>query len=277
VAGLPTGDDRGVSDEVEPVTREAPDYTGPTMMTQRWCDITFQHWAVPPDAVAPLLPPGVHPDVHDGETYVGLVPFRMVGAGVLRGPSIPYLGTFPETNVRLYTVDERGVRGIVFRSLDASRLAVVAGARAAFGLPYRWSSMDIADAEGDAAERSSTQVGRTRTYVTHRPHASRVRVRVGEPMASGPLEDFLTARWGLHERHLGVDWYVPNVHAPWPLHAAEVLELDDDLVAAAGFGDLAGRAPDHVASSPGVSVRFGFPRPWRRPRPVARLLAGIAR
>ena len=48
-------------------------------------------------------------------------------------------------------------------------------------------------------------------------------------------------------------------------------------VAAAGFPDLAGRAPDHVASSPGVSVRFGFPRPWRRPRPVARLLAGISR
>lgn len=258
MALLRSGD---VRDVTEPVTREAPGYRGPTMMTQRWCDVAFLHWAVAPELVAPFLPPGVHPDVHDGVTWVGLVPFRMVGAGVLRGPSIPWFGTFPETNVRLYTVDERGVRGIVFRSLDASRLAVVAGARAAFGLPYRWASMTVADA------------GAERTYATWRPHPGWVRVRVGEPMSSGPLEDFLTARWGLHERHLGVDWFVPNVHEPWPLHHAELLELDDTLVAAAGFPDLAARPPDHVAASPGVSVRFGFPRPWRPPWRRPRLAA----
>jgi uncharacterized protein len=251
----PSGDESGVTDPVtEPVTREAPGYRGPTMMTQRWAEVAFLHWAVAPGLVAPMLPPGVRPDVRDGVTWVGLVPFRMVGAGVLRGPSIPWLGTFPETNVRLYTVDRRGVRGIVFRSLDATRLAVVAGARAAFGLPYRWASMSITDS------------GVQRTYATWRPHPGWVRVRVGEPMPSGPLEEFLTARWGLHERHLGVDWYVPNVHEPWPLHRAELLELDDTLLAAAGFPDLAARPPDHVAASPGVSVRFGFPRPWRRPR-----------
>ncbi|MEJ2864645.1 YqjF family protein [Actinomycetospora flava] len=235
----------------EPVTREAPGYRGPTMMTQRWLDVAFLHWAVDPALVAPLLPPGVRPDVHDGVTYVGLVPFRMVGAGVLRGPAVPWLGTFAETNVRLYTVDERGVRGIVFRSLDASRLAVVAGARAAFGLPYRWASMQVGDEAGG------------RTYVTRRPHRSRVRIRPRGVREPGPLEDFLTARWGLHERHLGVDWYVPNVHEPWPLHRADLLELDDTLVAAAGFPGLAQRPPDHVAWSPGVSVRFGFPRPRR--------------
>ena len=49
------------------------------------------------------------------------------------------------------------------------------------------------------------------------------------------------------------------LHVPVP-------ELDDTLVAAAGFPDLAARPPDHVAASPGVSVRFGVPRPWRRPR-----------
>jgi uncharacterized protein YqjF (DUF2071 family) len=270
VALRPSGDAGGVTRALtQPVTREAPGYRGPTMMTQRWCDVAFLHWAVAPDLVAPLLPPGVHPDVRDGVTWVGLVPFRMVGAGVLRGPSIPWLGTFPETNVRLYTVDDRGVRGIVFRSLDATRLAVVAGARAAFGLPYRWASMTITDSGAD------------RTYATWRPHPGWVRVRVGEPMASGAdhradhgagtagsgsLAEFLTARWGLHERHLGIDWYVPNVHEPWPLHHAELLELDDTLLAAAGFPDLAARPPDHVAASPGVSVRFGFPRPWRRPR-----------
>lgn len=99
-----------------------------------------------------MLPRGVRPDVIDGATYVRLVPFRMVGAGVARGPAVPRLGAFLETNVRLYTVDDAGRRGIVFRSLDASRPGVVLGARAGFGLPYRWARMR----SRPATARSST-------------------------------------------------------------------------------------------------------------------------
>ena len=56
------------------------------MLTQAWRDLTFLHWAVDPAEVAPLLPPGIRPDVHEGRTYVGLVPFRMVGVTGL-GPA----------------------------------------------------------------------------------------------------------------------------------------------------------------------------------------------
>ncbi len=65
----------------------------------------------------------------------------MVDAGVARGPGVPWAGTFLETNVRLYSVDRTGRRGIVFLSLDSDRALVVAGARAVFGLPYRWARM----------------------------------------------------------------------------------------------------------------------------------------
>lgn len=237
----------------EPITREAPGVPGPTMMTQAWRDAAFLHWALDPDEVAPMLPPGVHPDVHEGRTYVGLIPFRMVGAGVGRGPSLPVLGTFLETNVRVYTVDDAGRRGIVFRSLDATRAAVVAGARLAFGLPYRWARMGIDDV--------TTPAGRTVTYRMTRPHWSVVTVRPGERIVDpDPLVDFLTARWALHERHAGAGLYVPNEHEPWPLHRAELVTLDDDLVAAAGFGGPARRAPDSVLFSPGVHVRFGLPQ-----------------
>ena len=88
------------------------------------------------------MPPGVRPDTLDGRTYVGLVPVpdgrrrpRDACAGV------PYLGTFLETNVRLYSVDETGRRGVVFLSLDTDRLPIALGARAAFGVPYRWARM----------------------------------------------------------------------------------------------------------------------------------------
>ena len=57
-----------------------------------------------------------------------------------------------------------------------------------------------------------------------------------------------------------------NRHDPWPVHDAEVLELDDGLRASVGLGELAGRDPDHVAFSPGVHTEFSFPSDARRPR-----------
>lgn len=260
---------------VEPVG-PAPPLRGPVVMGQAWRDLTFLHWALPPERVAPLLPPGAVPDVLDGVTYVGLIPFRMVGAGLGRGPGVPWAGTFLETNVRLYSVDATGRRGIVFRTLECSRLAVVAVARASFGLPYRWSRMafDARPAAGaGAAAGAPDAAGRRVAYLTRgrgrRAHLrSQVVVEVGGdlPASDVRLARFLSARWGLHEQHLGRTWYVPNEHPEWPLRAARVLALEDDLVADAGFPGLAGRPPDQVAFSPGVVTRFGLPGSADRPR-----------
>ncbi len=243
----------------EPVTARPPALAPPRLMRQRWRDVAFLHWAVDPDAVARFFPPGVRPDVLDGRTYVGLVPFRMVGAGFGAGPAVPWAGTFLETNVRLYSVDDTGRRGVVFLSLDTDRAVVVAGARAAFGLPYRWARMSFR-ADGDERRYAA------RLRWPGVRAASRVAVRPSGPAVDGPLERFLTARWGLHVAYLGRTWYVPNAHPPWPLRAAELLTLDDGLVAAAGLGGLARRPPDHVAFSDGVAVEFGLPTPAARPR-----------
>lgn len=115
--------------EPEPITALAPRAAGRTVFTQRWSELAFLHWAVPPERVAHLLPTGTRPDTLDGATYVGLIPFWMQGIGFLGGPGLPWVGSFHETNVRLYSVDEQGRRGVVFLSLDASRLAPVLAAR----------------------------------------------------------------------------------------------------------------------------------------------------
>ena len=67
-----------------------------------------------------------------------MIGFRMVGAGLGGGRPVPYFGSFTEINVRLYSREEDGTRGVVFVTLDASRLAVVLAARAG-GIPYVWS------------------------------------------------------------------------------------------------------------------------------------------
>jgi len=56
----------------QPITRTAPPLEGRSIASQRWSDLTFLHWRVEPDRVAPLLPAGVRPDEHDGSTWVGL-------------------------------------------------------------------------------------------------------------------------------------------------------------------------------------------------------------
>jgi uncharacterized protein YqjF (DUF2071 family) len=195
-------------------------------------------------------------------TYVGLVPFRMVDAGVSRGPGVPWAGTFLETNVRLYSVDDTGRRGIVFLSLDTDRSVVVAGARLVFGLPYRWSRMRHRVRQDDVHD----YVSQLRWPGRHA--SSRVVVRAGAPRPSTTLDTFLSARWGLHVRWYGRTLYVPNTHGAWPLRDAEVLTLDDQLLSSVGLGELAGRPPDHVAFSDGVHTEFGLPGDARRPRRV---------
>jgi uncharacterized protein YqjF (DUF2071 family) len=238
----------------EPVDAVAAALSRPQIMHQRWLDIAFLHWRVDPDLVAPLLPRGTVPDVVDGSSWAGLIPFRMVGAGLGRTPSVPWLGTFAETNVRLYSVDGDGRRAVVFRSLEASRLAVVLGARAGFGLPYMWARMRVRETAG------TFEYTTRRRWPGPRGVGARIVVRPGEALAApDPLADFLTARWAVHTRWTGRLLHVPNEHPSWPLHHATLEHLDDGLLAAAGLPGLAERPPDSVLWSPGVRTVFGLP------------------
>ncbi|GAB2941553.1 DUF2071 domain-containing protein [Micromonospora polyrhachis] len=240
---------------VEPVTTGPPRPIRPALLGQRWDHLAFLHWPVEPETVQPFLPAGTRPDTVDGISYVGLIAFRMVGVGLPVGPGLPYLGTFAETNVRLYSVDDEGRRGVVFRSLDAARLPFVLAAQAGLRLPYKWSAMRL-DRAGDRYTYRCR-----RRWPNGRGATSRLEIRagarIGEPT---PLEHFLTARWGLHVRAYGRTLYLPNEHPPWPLHQAELLELDDQLVSTAGLPSPPG-PPVSVLFSPGVPVRFGRPVP----------------
>ncbi|WBQ02616.1 YqjF family protein [Kribbella sp. CA-293567] len=229
---------------LEEISPRAPELLRPRILRQAWRDLSFIHWAVEPAAVARYFPPGTRPDTFEGRTYVGLVPFRMV-----------MFGSLLETNVRLYSVDGTGRRGVIFLSLDATRLSLVAGARGTLGIPYRWAQMQH-HVEGNQHIYVTSALRWPRLTA-----GSTIQVRVGDQLEPGPLEHFLTARWGLHLTRAGRTWYMPNEHPSWVLRHAELEHFEDrGLLASVGLGELSARPPDHVAFSAGVTTLFGLPR-----------------
>lgn len=239
---------------IEPVTPNAARPVQRALLTQSWLDLTFLHWAVAPDVVQPFLPTGTQADVIDGQTYIGLIAFRMYRIGWLGLPGMPWVGTFPETNVRLYSVDEAGRRAVVFLSLDAARLLPVLAARIGFKLPYVWSRMSVRRHGDDVLEYTSRRHWPGKSSVR-----SHLRVRIGERIEEPTAtEHFMTARWGLHYAPIRRTLYLPNKHPRWSLHRAKVLDLRENLVAATGLPAPI-RPPDSVLYSPGVPVTFGAP------------------
>lgn len=236
--------------DAEPISRDAPGLVGAAVASQRWRDLTFLHWRVESDRVAPLLPRGVVPDEWDGSSWIGLIPFQLDRARIGGSPPIPYFGSFVEVNVRLYGVDSTGRRGVFFLSLEASRLAAVLVARAVFRLPYMWARTRM-QREGRSFGYDSQRIGGG--------PSSRIRAQAGTRLEADPLADFLTARWGMFTRRRRSTVFVPNEHPPWELFRADLIDLDDELVAAAGFPGVTDRPPDSVLFSPGVTTQFGRP------------------
>ncbi len=230
---------------------DPPALAGPVYIDQSWADLTFVHWPVRPDTIAHLYPPGTRPDVFaDGFTYVALVPFFMARTAIGASLPLPYFGRFLETNIRLYSVDDAGRHGVLFRSLETARLAVVPTVRIAMGVPYTWARMRM------------TRSGDRITYETlrrwpQRGLRSQLTIDIGAVATPTPLEMWLTARWGAHTRKAGRTWWVPNTHDAWPVRIADIVDIDDDLLAASGV-QPAGE-PLRALFSPGVRTQFGRP------------------
>lgn len=229
------------------------------VMAQRWERLAFLHWRYDAEQVQRLLPPGLEVEVVDGDAWVGLIPFT-IEVRPPRGPALPWVSRFCETNVRTYVVDARGRSGIWFFSLDASRLLPVVTALAVYRLPYRWSRMRL--------ERRDDRIAYTcrRRWPGPRGARSRVVVAVGAPFAEeelGPLDHILTARWRVFSAMGPLLVPTPAWHPPWPLRRGRAVLVDDELVAAAGLPAPLGEPLVHW--SDGVDVRIGSPeRPTRR-------------
>jgi uncharacterized protein YqjF (DUF2071 family) len=232
---------------IEPLSEVAPQPIPHPVMRQSWVDLTFLHWRYAPAVVRPLVPPELELDLCDGAAWVGLVPFRIVELTLPRAPAVPWLSHFAETNLRTYVFDGSGRRGVWFFSLDAARLAAVAGARLGFALPYFWARMQV-KRQCDAIEYRSRRIaGRhARTEIT-------VNAAVA-PASPTELEVFLTARFRLYARRRGRLFHTSVEHPPWPLRRAELVSCAQELTAAARLPSPAGDPLVHFAERVDVLV-----------------------
>lgn len=250
--GPSAGDPAGPAPAAGSISPWCPTPVARACMVHGWRNLTFLHWRVETAAVQRLLPAGLTVETFDGSAWVGLVPFEMQ-VTLPHAPLVPWLSSFPETNVRTYVRGPDGSTGVWFLSLDAARLAAVVTARVTYRLPYFWSRMLVVSA------------GPVVTYTTRRYGPAPVGVRssaaieVGAPFAPdelGDLDHWLTARWRLYSVPRSGLHHALADHPPWPLHRATVLHLDDELVRAAG---LAVEGDPLVHWSPGVTVRVSLP------------------
>lgn len=224
-------------------------------MYQSWDWLTFLHWSYPVEAVRPLIPEALSVDAYDGMAWVGLVPFQVDRLRLPMMRAIPWISSFPETNIRTYVRDSNGERGVWFLSLDADRLAAVVGARTGFRLPYQWARMRL-HRNGSSVHYTSCRNG----LMAVRPAHADIEVEIGDKFAPEELTErdhFLTALFRLYTMFGDRVGYAQVEHDPWPLYRARAIRLDQDLIAAAGLAPPEGEPIAHY--SPGVDVKVAAP------------------
>lgn len=223
-------------------------------MLQWWDDLTFLHFRYPVEAVRPLVPEDLEVETADGSAWVSLVPF-FLRVGLPRVRPIPWVSRFAEINVRTYVRSADGVSGVWFFSLDAARLGAVLVARSTYRIPYVWSRVRLEHRDGLVTYTSR------RRWPGPRGASTRIVIEPGDsrdPATLTDLDHFLTARWAAFSAPPSGLRHARVAHEPWPLQDARVVELDDHLLTAVGLPPPTGEPI--VQSSPGVEVRFGWPR-----------------
>jgi len=203
----------------------------PWVMTQRWNDLLFLHYEVPPERLRPLVPEVLTLDTFQHRAWVSVTPFWINHLRPPGIPSLPWISKFAELNVRTY-VTFGGKPGVYFFSLDASHLSAVWGARVFYRLPYWHAAMKVKGRGGAEIEYRSKR--------THGPRPAELRGSyrpIGTTTHAYPetIEHFLTERYCLYSVS-GKRLYRADIHhLPWELQAADAVLERNDVAVTAGL------------------------------------------
>ena len=218
------------SDVIEAVAhRPWPLPAGPWMGTQTWTDLLFLHWPIDARQLETRIPPAFELDLHEGQAWVGVVPFQMSNVSLRGVPAMPWASAFPEVNVRTY-VRAGGKPGVFFFSLDAASALAVRTARRLLNLPYFLSDMSLTTSDATVRFASERRQQDATLIATYEPIGERFRA------TPGTLEYFLTERYCLYHVSRSREPYRLDIHHPaWSLQRATADVMRHTLLEAAGL------------------------------------------
>jgi uncharacterized protein len=214
------------------------------LLTAQWSELLLLNWAVPTEDVAPLVPPGTEPDLHDGQAYISIVGFRFHTCRLL-GIPIPGHTSFPEINLRFYVRRNAGNelrRGVVFVREIVPRRAVAVIANWLYNENYvtrkmrsslrmPGASLALGDTIGYAWRSPCSWPLRGRLETGQRQRNwNRLAARVAAPLdvpAPGSLDEFLVEHyWGYVRGRDGITREYRVVHDPWLAAPADSITWD---------------------------------------------------
>jgi len=203
----------------------------PWIMTQRWNDLLFLHYALPPETLRPLVPEVLSLDTYQQRAWVSVTPFWISHLRPPGVPPLPGFSHFSEINVRTY-VTRDGKPGVYFFSLDASNLSAVWGARMFYRLPYWQATMKLKGRGGPRIEYVSKR--------QHGPKPAELRCSYGPssqpfPARPGSLEHFLTERYCLYAASRKRLYRGEIHHLPWELQQAAINLEVNSMAQSAGI------------------------------------------
>jgi uncharacterized protein YqjF (DUF2071 family) len=214
-------------------------------MEQTWRDLLFAHWSYPAEEVRALVPNELPLDTFDGKAWVGVVPFMLEDLRARGLPALPGVSSFPELNVRTYTV-VNGKPGVYFFSLDAANQVAVIGARTLFHLNYFDADISIIQTPTGIEYNSERTDGRSQPAKFHAHYIANGEAFEPQP---GTLEYFLTERYCLYTVRNGRASRLEIHHRPWLLQPADA-ELDArSMLAAAGLSAPQGAPLLHFSAT----------------------------
>jgi len=203
----------------------------PWIMTQRWNDLLFLHYALPPEVLRPLVPDVLTLDTYRQRAWVSVTPFWISHLRPPGVPPLPWLSHFAEVNVRTY-VTRDGKPGVYFFSLDASNLSAVWGARVFYRLPYWQARMKLKGRHGPRIDYISKR--------QHGPRPAELRCSYGPASrafqaGAGSLEQFLCERYCLYSYNRKRLYRGEIHHLPWQLQEAKVELAENSMAQPAGI------------------------------------------
>ena len=242
---------------IEPVSPDAPDLAGRVLMSQDWRDLTFLHWAVDPAWWRTGCLRGCVPTPSRG---------ARTSAWSRSGWSTPGSAAAPPCRGRDLPRDQRAA--LLRRRHRSARHRLPQPRHRPRGRGRRRPRRlrRALPLGADALPRAGDEHpydARLRWPGTRREPRRRTCRGEREPT---DLDHFLSARWGLHTRWGGRTLYVPNRHDPGRVHDAEVLALEDGLMASVGLARPGRPAPRPRRVQPRRPHGLRVPR--RRPSPA---------